>query len=284
MKTKLVSMFLVVAMVFSVTGCSNEMDENLSKAEPKVEAVSSLKNDLIVLNGTYEAKLPQNTRFKFKKWFRSLVRCVADVGGWVVSGFKGSTFASASNAANVALDSFEEAVSGSTETSALKSAPLENLEPGSIGYIHNKTIMDLYEKYGEAIDTISTAQLLDITQMEFCSLTGDSCLYMSKEDAVRMVDGIVARLDVNKSVSENMEALKDLTDDPQAKEDLELCGVLLEGLQLVDDNDTTYFKEAGELIMKSDLPIERKNNLNSALSVGYASAKLWNAAEPASVE
>lgn len=63
-----------------------------------------------------------------------------------------------------------------------------------------------------------------------------------------------------------------------------MCGVLLEGLQLVDDNDTTYFKEAGELIMKSDLPIERKNNLNSALSVGYASAKLWNAAEPASVE
>lgn len=45
---------------------------------------------------------------------------------------------------------------------------------------------------------------------------------------------------------------------------------------MVDDNDSTYFESANELIINSDLPTADKLELQDALSVGYASAKLWN--------
>lgn len=50
MKTKLISMFLIVAILFSTSGCSNVSDDNVYQGEMKTEAFKNLKNDLLVLN------------------------------------------------------------------------------------------------------------------------------------------------------------------------------------------------------------------------------------------
>lgn len=273
MKTKLISMFLIVAILFSTSGCSNVSDDNVYQGEMKTEALKNLKNDLLVLNSNYENNPELQTRFKFKNWFRCLVIAVADVAGTVFGNL--DTGIILSERSNGLLDKIEGSLS-KAPSSPLKSNALDGIEVGSAGYIHNKVLIDMYEKYGESMDTLTTEQLLDLASNEVYNLTGEASLPLSKSDAVLLVDNVVGKMDLTKSISENIENLKTLTIDPELQSKLDICGTFIEGLQMVDDNDSTYFESANELIINSDLPTADKLELQDALSVGYASAKLWN--------
>lgn len=181
----------------------------------------------------------------------------------------------ASKSANDIMNDLEEKLN-KAPSSSLKSNALDGLEIGSAGYIHNKVLIDMYEKYGESMDTLTTEQLLDLASNDVYNLTGEANLPLSKSDAVLLVDNVVSKMDLTKSISENIESLKTLTIDPELQSKLDICGTFIEGLQMVDDNDSTYFESANELIINSDLPTADKLELQDALSVGYASAKLWN--------
>ena len=274
MKTKLISMFLIVAILFSTSGCSNVSDDNVYLGEMKTEALKNLKNDLLVLNSNYENNPELQTRFKFKKWFRLLTTTLSDAVA-VLLGAK-DLGTSTSTAVNNLLTDLEKAINKDDKVSHIKKEALVNVEPGSAGYIHNKVIINLYEKYGTSIDTLTTEQLVDLSSKEVCTLTDENNLPISKSDAVLLVNNIAGKMDLTKSISENIENLKTLTIDPELQNKLEICGTFIEGLQMVDDNDTTYVKSAHDLIINSNLPTNDKIELQNALSVGYASAKLWN--------
>lgn len=274
MKTKLISMFLIVAILFSTSGCSNISDDNVYQGEMKTEALKNLKNDLLVLNSNYENNPELQTRFKFKKWFRLLTTTLSDAVA-VLLGAK-DLGTSTSTAVNNLLTDLEKAINKDDKVSHIKKEALVNVEPGSAGYIHNKVIINLYEKYGTSIDTLTTEQLVDLSSKEVCTLTDENNLPISKSDAVLLVNNIAGKMDLTKSISENIENLKTLTIDPELQNKLEICGTFIEGLQMVDDNDTTYVKSAHDLIINSNLPTNDKIELQNALSVGYASAKLWN--------
>lgn len=262
-------MFLIVAILFSTSGCSNVSDDNVYQGEMKTEALKNLKNDLLVLNSNYENNPELQTRFKFKNWFRCLVIAVADVAGTVFGNL--DTGIILSEKSNGLLDKIEGSLS-KAPSSPLKSNALDGIEVGSAGYIHNKVLIDMYEKYGESMDTLTTEQLLDLASNEVYNLTGEASLPLSKSDAVLLVDNVVGKMDLTKSISENIESLKTLTIDPELQSKLDICGTFIEGLQMVDDNDSTYFESANELIINSDLPTADKLELQDALSVGYASA------------
>lgn len=266
-------MFLIVAILFSTSGCSNVSDDNVYQGEMKTEALKKLKNDLLVLNSNYENNPELQTRFKFKLWFRVLAIVVADVACTIYGNLP--TGITASKSANDIMDDLEEKLN-KAPSSSLKSNALDGLEIGSAGYIHNKVLIDMYEKYGESMDTLTTEQLLDLASNDVYNLTGEANLPLSKSDAVLLVDNVVSKMDLTKSISENIESLKTLTIDPELQSKLDICGTFIEGLQMVDDNDSTYFESANELIINSDLPTADKLELQDALSVGYASAKLWN--------
>ena len=266
-------MFLIVAILFSTSGCSNVSDDNVYQGEMKTEALKNLKNDLLVLNSNYENNPELQTRFKFKLWFRVLAIVVADVACTIYGNLP--TGITASKSANDIMNDLEEKLN-KAPSSSLKSNALDGLEIGSAGYIHNKVLIDMYEKYGESMDTLTTEQLLDLASNDVYNLTGEANLPLSKSDAVLLVDNVVSKMDLTKSISENIENLKTLTIDPELQSKLDICGTFIEGLQMVDDNDSTYFESANELIINSDLPTADKLELQDALSVGYASAKLWN--------
>lgn len=266
-------MFLIVAILFSTSGCSNVSDDNVYQGEMKTEALKKLKNDLLVLNSNYENNPELQTRFKFKLWFRVLAIVVADVACTIYGNLP--TGITASKSANDIMNDLEEKLN-KAPSSSLKSNALDGLEIGSAGYIHNKVLIDMYEKYGESMDTLTTEQLLDLASNDVYNLTGEANLPLSKSDAVLLVDNVVSKMDLTKSISENIENLKTLTIDPELQSKLDICGTFIEGLQMVDDNDSTYFESANELIINSDLPTADKLELQDALSVGYASAKLWN--------
>lgn len=266
-------MFLIVAILFSTSGCSNVSDDNVYQGEMKTEALKKLKNDLLVLNSNYENNPELQTRFKFKLWFRVLAIVVADVACTIYGNLP--TGITASKSANDIMNDLEEKLN-KAPSSSLKSNALDGLEIGSAGYIHNKVLIDMYEKYGESMDTLTTEQLLDLASNDVYNLTGEANLPLSKSDAVLLVDNVVSKMDLTKSISENIENLKTLTIDPELQSKLDICGTFIEDLQMVDDNDSTYFESANELIINSDLPTADKLELQDALSVGYASAKLWN--------
>lgn len=87
---------------------------------------------------------------------------------------------------------------------------------------------------------------------------------------------IVNSFDINKSVEEYFNDLKMQTSDQKKKDALEICSIVLDGLQCVDDNDTTYVKAATDIIKNSNVSQELKTTLLNGVSVAHASAKLWN--------
>lgn len=240
-----------------------------------MENIDVLKEDLLKLNKTYEDNNPQATRFKFKKWFRALVVSVTDAACSIFDKASISTSIAGSAAANNLLTSIENSLSKDNKEPDLKPQAMENLEEGSAGYIHNQAIINLYTKYGDRLKEIPIKKLLSVSMEEVSKITGRPCPAINDE-ACKIIENAVSLLDFEKSVRENIVMLSSLTDDEIEKEELEICGVLLDGLQYVEDNDTTYYINAREIINNSEISPEQKETLHNSLSIAYASAKLWN--------
>ncbi len=269
-------LLFVCVMVLCSMSCSNESIDIQESKEVKMESFDNLKKDFMKLNETYEDNnlvSTNETRFKFKKWFRALVVCVTDVACFVVDGKIGTSIA-ASAAANNLLTNLEEKFTNKNKE-PIKSSALNNVENGSTGFIHNKALMNLYEIYGDSLELLSTEELLNASMREVSALT-EQPYTPATEKTCKLVDDAVTKLDFDKTVSENMLSLKSLTDDVVKQEELDICGVILEGLQMVNDEDETYYSSALELINESDIPISEKKVMQEGLSIGYASAKLWN--------
>ena len=158
---------------------------------------------------------------------------------------------------------------------ALKQGALIDVDPKSAGYVHNLAIINMYNEYGDSLKLLTTKELLNVSNREVSNITGQ--IYMAATDeSCELIDNIAARFNPELSVSENIQSVKSIITDETVKEELDVCGIFLEGLQMVDDNDTTYVSSAIELIDNSQLTPSQKMRMKESLSIGYASAKLWN--------
>lgn len=97
-----------------------------------------------------------------------------------------------------------------------------------------------------------------------------------KENIISFTNTIVNSFDSNKTVEEYYEDLKNQTTDEKQKEALNICGMVLDGLQYVDDNDSSYAETATKIIKNSSIEPSMKATLLDGVSVANASAKLWN--------
>lgn len=73
----------------------------------------------------------------------------------------------------------------------------------------------------------------------------------------------------NISVAGYINALVAKTDDNDIKDQLKIVGQVLEGLQYVGDNDTSYITKAREIIMKSKVSKQLQDKLLDAISIAY---------------
>ncbi len=106
--------------------------------------------------------------------------------------------------------------------------------------------------------------------------TGSKMTDSQKENIISFTNTIVNSFDSNKTVEEYYEDLKNQTTDEKQKEALNICGMVLDGLQYVDDNDSSYAETATKIIKNSSIEPSMKATLLDGVSVANASAKLWN--------
>lgn len=93
---------------------------------------------------------------------------------------------------------------------------------------------DIYSK--------SSEDVLDIVLTELGNQTGTVISESQKADIISNTTRIVNSFDANKTVEEYYNELIQQTSDLKQKEALEICSIVLDGLQYVDDNDIIHRK------------------------------------------
>lgn len=267
---KIMAGMLAIAICFA--GCINESEE--LQTLKKNDAVESVKCEIAALNANYKSK--SNPQTRIPKWLRWLIFGASDVAGAVFGGVAG-----ACSASSLAWSVTKKELASNTNTLqtvpslAIKPRYLTNIESGSIGYLHNTVIAntlinnkDFYSKSNEEVMNIIFTELKDQTGVDMSN--------SQKADVVDKTRRIVDLFDVNQSIDEYYNKIIDLIGDSKQKEALEICKVVLDGLQYVDDNDTTYTNNVKKIVFNSSLDTEVRSLILDGVSVADASAKLWN--------
>lgn len=273
----------ILAIVICLTGCNKESEKLPTLSKDEVAAIESVKNKLSELNVTYKSNLVPQTRIP--KWLRWIIFGAADAAGAVFAGVSGACAASslAWTVTKAEVSKVETTTTQTDPASAIKPDNLVDIENGSIGYVHNVVIAstmvnnsDIYSK--------SSEDVLDIVLTELGNQTGTVISESQKADIISSTTRIVNSFDANKTVEEYYNELIQQTSDLKQKEALEICSIVLDGLQYVDDNDTSYIENATTIVKNSSLDSELKATLLDGISVANASIKLWNTDEISDVK
>ena len=67
-----------------------------------------------------------------------------------------------------------------------------------------------------------------------------------------------------------------LKDDEKEKYLGDICGLIINGLEKVDDNDTEYTKQLCTIVNKANLTSAMKKKVLDCISIADSSSKLWN--------
>ena len=210
----------------------------------------------------------KNQDKKIRGLKRVLLVVAADVAGALLSGDVG-TGVSCSTLVNQLINEYNKEIEN-------RKNALANVPPGTPGYEHNVTILNIYDRYGVVgVDTLSLEEIADASVQEYSKLTGVSYTEKEKNEMCKLLKEIELNFDESKSISQNMEFLASLSADPVKKRAINVCAIVVEGLQYVDDEDTAYLADATEIINNSDLSPQEKTAILDGFSVADASAKLW---------
>lgn len=271
---KVLSYIVLVTMIVCFTTCSSETETIEVQMERETEAFESLKSEIVSLNAEYASKVTSGTRLR--PWLRWLVFGAADTAGAIFGGVSGACAAStlAWLVTKEEVHSTQPSVS-SVPASAIKVNNLSNLTTGTIGYNHNSVISSVF-KSDDNLYEKSVEEVYDVVLEELFLQTGICLDEDEKNDLVICVNRIIKCFDAKKDIDDFFNDLIVRTEDSNQKKILEICCEVIKGLQYVNDDDITYITNVRVAIVSSTVSPELKSMLDDAISVAYASAKLWN--------
>lgn len=262
----LVIFALSIIFLLGNMSCSSEIGEGVStNIRQDSIALNNLNEQIQSINNSY---IQQDTR-GLKKWLRWLIFGVADVGGYFLGDLGGAVAAS-----KLAWDMTKEETNTKISNDAtIKENCLNLIDTTSVGYLHNKYSFELLENYGDTLDTMSTSGLAKIVSD---LINRDHNYKINPTNVENILKGTRQKFDPNTGIRENIENFKNLTNDELKKATLDICGSVLEGLQYIDDADTTYIPKVTKTIEDSDISPEVKQQLLDGISIANGSALLWN--------
>ncbi len=275
----------VCCLAFLFVSCTNETTLPL-KSHEDINDLALVKNEISRLNKEMEVKSSNVLTRGHKKWFRWLIVGLADAGGFALGGGVGGAVSASTFAWTVTKDDVkkEEATVDKKENlpdfiefSDFKQAPRDGFTTAdNIGDLHNSLSIDVVKHFGDSIQNASTLELIQYTNtlLKKKGITIDNDIDTLK--AYRSIKGISELFDSNLTIEENVKRLKSLTDDEQEKDLVDICGLTINGLEKVDDNDTEYTKQLCTIVNKANLTSAMKKKVLDCISIADSSSKLWN--------
>lgn len=264
--------FIALLVALAFTSCSNEANDLSTLSKDDMAAIENVKSELSVLNTNY-----QKPQTRMAKWLRWLIFGAADAAGAIWGGGVGGACTASTLAWTVTKEEPKAIESRAVQKVApiLKVDNLDGIEEGSAGYIHNTVISSAFAN-NEDLCSKSNNEVMNIILDEMEKQTGTIFTENQKKNIISYTNTIIDSFDSNKTVEEYYEDLKNKATDAKQKEALNICGIVLDGLQYVDDNDCSYAEAAKNIIKKSSIEPNLKATLLDGVSVANASAKLWN--------
>lgn len=264
---KLAIFALSIIFLLGNMSCSSEVGEGVSTniCQDSI-ALNTLNEQIKSINNSYVQK---DTR-GIKKWFRWLVCSAVDVGAYLLGDDLGDAVAASRLAWDMTKKEFNTKI---TNEATIKDNFLFVKDITSVGYLHNKYSFELHENFGDALDTMSTSSLAKVVSD---LINRDHMHQTNRTNVEKILKGIRRTFNPNLGIKENIDSIKTLTDDNLKKATLEICGSVLDGLQYVNDADTTYIPKVIKTVKGSNINPEVKQQLLNGISIANGSALFWN--------
>ena len=275
----------VCCLTFLFVSCTNETALSLKSHEDTNE-LALVKNEISRLNKEMEVK-PSNVLTRgHKKWVRWLIVGLADVSGYALGGGVGGAVSASSLAWTVTKDDVKKDevkvdkklnLPDFINFSDFKPVPRNGFTSAdNVGDLHNSLSIDVIEHFRDSIQNFSTSEFIQHTNtlLKRKGITIDNDIDTLK--AYKSIKGISELFDSNLTIEENVKRLKTLTDDEKEKDLVDICGLIINGLEKVDDNDTEYTKQLCTIVNKTNLTSAMKKKVLDCISIADSSSKLWN--------
>lgn len=266
---------VMMLLAISLVSCSNEAISTKEPLDDNRLVVDVVKNELIELNASY--KPVQNSQKRMPKWLRWVVLSAADVAGAIYGGVGGACQAS-TFAWMITKDQLVTTDSQPTNiilnSDIFKEDNLQGIEVGSTGYLHNIVITSAFEK-NQDLQRLSTEEIMSVIFQSLENETSTAISETEKNAIINSTNLIISSFNPNNGFEDFIDNVKEKTSNQDTKDALDICKIVLDGLQFVDDNDSLYVKSAIKIIKESSLNDSQKSILTDGISVANASAKLW---------
>ena len=275
---------LLSVIILPLSSCQNESSVTTQRDKTETVAVEKLKNDLENFNVEYVMKY-QDTRKFPPAWLRKTICAIVDIGAFIYT--RSITDATAASAMiNDGLNKDREVmigkdkIAGDSTTTEIgmdyNEDALSGIEPGTVGYTHNKVIISSYRKADIEGKNGKHSDFNKIVATEVEMETGQKPTNVGYEIAQETLNEIRNSPNKDIAISIFFNKLKSKTDDAQIKDALDVCSTVLEGLRCVDNNDTSYIATVKNKIETAEIPQELKTKMLDGINLSDASMKLWN--------
>ena len=273
---------IVIFMLFGLIAfCSCTKNNVVETPSENINELDALKLELLELNSTLP---PSKDVITKAPWWKYLLVGVADAVGGFIPGGSVSTAISASSLAWTILKEEKKSSESSTGSSTSTPAGNPSLNPiesalvnvGGDGEVHNKVIVNIFEKYGEEMFSLPENELNNEISKEVSLQTGEplEVVKITPQQSVT-IHNVVDAYVTSATVDEFMCKVSPTLANPELSEVVE---VILSGYERVDisTDNGTYEAAVNKTIEKSKISTTSKDCLKSVSSVANASTRLWN--------
>lgn len=295
-------LFTVALCVF--VGCSQEENVSCSPSKSYEELSISISDIGVKYAKTanslenYSSNLPK----KKKVWWwlgRIFTTVIADVGGSFSSGSTGTTWniKQGIDCSKMVWDEWADepkkpdslkpvkcvAAKDTMHITMNKEAipPLQGrLLSDNAGYVHNKVLINLYEKYGDEMNFMSASESTQLISEEYEKVIKEANLTVDNNTADDVDLNAIYRIrDLAKKSEDTKHFIELLKEEyPDRKEELNILGLTIENImngQIQEDDLNSYNKDILNTIDESDIPDDSKKLLKTTVSVANGSSQLW---------
>ena len=235
------SFFVMAISAMFFISCSNKETNVIAVDEPQAPEVVALKNDLKALNNELFGE--QVVTKAKHKWWHYLLTAIADAGVGLLTGNVGYAISASSLTWTVIRDSSVQKIETKSDDETFCSVRDSVFATSHLdidgnndndGVLHNKVILNLYERYGEEMFKLPEEVLLQAIADEVALLTGceaNEVIPNVSEAKVEMkvyTDAYVKSANVDEYIG-RLKAVN-----PEKADALDVLKITLEGFQFVD--------------------------------------------------